>query len=135
MNRKEIMLTDPVNSLMMADDDDFFTTFPSIGRSLKVAGVKTADKGAAFEIEVKTPGFEKKDLKVAVKNGVLTVAGCRKEERKAKTAGGWSETSSESRFVRSMALPSGVDAKKAKINYSNGELRLTLPKQKTGVRK
>ena len=133
--KKEVMLIDPATSLMMADDDDFFTVFPSIGRSLKTAGVTTADKGHAFEIVVKTPGFEKKNLKVNVKNGVLTVQGSRKEERKTKTSGGWSETYSESGFTRSMTLPAGVDAKKTKINYKNGELRLVLPKHRIGAKK
>jgi len=135
MNRKEVMIMDPANSLMMADDDDFFTVFPSIERSLKTAGITTADKGSAFEIVVKTPGFEKKNLKVGVKDGVLTVAGHRKEERRSRSAGGWSETRSESSFTRSVALPDGVDAKKTKINYGNGELKLLLPKHKAGTGK
>ena len=135
MTRKELMLMDPVNDLMMADDDDFLTTFPTIGRTAKLAGVTTADKGRAFEIAVKTPGFEKKDLKVNIKNGMVTVEGVRKEERKVKTAGGSNETRSEICFMRSMTLPAGVDAKKAKIDYRHGELRLTLPKSKACVLK
>ena len=135
MNRKEIMLMDPANSLMMADDDDFFTVFPSPERSLKIAGVTTMDKGAAFEIAVKTPGFEKNDLKVGVKNGVLKVEGARKEKRRVGTAGGWSETRSESSFTRNVPLPDGVEVKKTQIRYTNGELRLTLPKSGAYVRK
>jgi len=130
INRKEVMIADPANSLIIANADDFFTVFPAIGRNLKTTVITTVDKGAAFEIM----GFEKKNLKISVKNWVLTVAGTRKKERKTKTAGSWSETCSRNRFTRSMTPPTGMEVKKIKISYGNGELTLILPRHKAGAR-
>ncbi len=75
------------------------------------------------------PGMEKKDIKVVVKDNVLTVSG----ERKVST------DDSEVRFVRSeifvgsftrsFTLPETIDAEKISADYRNGLLEITLAKK------
>jgi len=99
------------------DQGDGFPGFS--GKELKVVDTKTE-----YRLSLKTPGYDKKHLRVSVKDGMLTFCGERKEESKSKE----SYCSSYGSFTRSMPLPDGVNAKKAKVEVHNGEVKVTMPK-------
>lgn len=84
--------------------------------------VKETDK--AYEVSMKLPGIEKKNVKVDVRGDRLTVQAELKEEKRSKN--GYS--SSHQSFFRSFTLPEGVKGKEAKADFKDGELRIELPK-------
>ncbi|HYS52447.1 MAG TPA: Hsp20/alpha crystallin family protein [Thermoanaerobaculia bacterium] len=70
------------------------------------------------------PGLNKDDVKVEINDNVLTIEGDRKNERRDEQAG-WSERT-YGRFVRSIALPEGINGENANATFKNGVLEITL---------
>jgi len=80
-------------------------------------------------VDVDLPGVEKNAVSISVDADVLTLKGERKQEREEKE--GEDVYRSErfyGSFQRSLQLPSDIDADKVKAAYTNGVLRVTLPK-------
>jgi HSP20 family protein len=83
-----------------------------------------------YRVEAELPGLEEKDIQVTLENGVLTLAGERKEEREEKDEkrGLMHRESFRGRFERSLALPEDADEKSVTASYKNGVLTLAIPK-------
>jgi HSP20 family protein len=81
-----------------------------------------------FSFEI--PGVNPDDVNVTVENGVLTVSGEKKFEKKTgdEKKGPYSVERRYGRFERSIALPQSVDTDKVTAQYENGVLTLELPK-------
>lgn len=130
MTGKELMRIDPLAGLWTeAEELDlpavrFPASFPEVFGKDQEFKVEEGKK--ELKLTMKTPGYEKKDLKVSVKDGMLTVSGERKEENRTKD--GCSYSSSYSSFSRSTPLPGGVNARKAKVEVKNGEVKIVMPK-------
>ncbi|XOV91272.1 MAG: Hsp20/alpha crystallin family protein [Bacteroidota bacterium] len=92
--------------------------------------VNVVDNETSYEIELAAPGYKKKDFKVQVENGILTVSGEteKKEEEKKKnyTRQEFYSTS----FSRSFTLPDDVIKEDVDAKYSDGVLHLILKKTK-----
>jgi HSP20 family protein len=87
----------------------------------------TEDKDS-FKIKVELPGVDKKDVSVAIENGVLTIKGekqIKKEEKDNKTH---RVECSYGSFIRSFTLPKDVESDKTEASFKDGILYLTLPK-------
>ena len=82
-------------------------------------------------VSAELPGLSENDVKVEVNNDVLSIEGERKVEEE-KTEGGVHLTERRyGRFYRAIALPDGADVQKAKADFQNGVLRITVPVQQT----
>lgn len=77
-----------------------------------------------FEI----PGMEKKDIKVAVEDDILTVSGERKFREEEKERNYIRTEIGSGSFSRSFTLPKGVDSGKISAEYKNGLLEVKLAK-------
>lgn len=79
-------------------------------------------------VKAELPGMNKDEIDISLHDGTLTIAGERKPEPKYEEA----ETSRSERFFgrfqRTVTLPKLVEAGKAKANYQDGVLTVTLPK-------
>jgi len=78
------------------------------------------------------PGMDKDKIQVRVENGVLTVEGERKSEKKSGDASGgfYSSEVQYGSYSRSMTLPPNVDGDKVEASYDKGILTVTFPKTK-----
>jgi HSP20 family protein len=75
------------------------------------------------------PGFEEKDLKVSLEDGVLTIEGERNAEVKNEDAKEVRHFETfHGTYRRALRLPSEVDADAVTATYRNGVLTVTLPK-------
>ena len=81
----------------------------------------------AMRFEV--PGWDKSDLKINVKDKVLTVSGEQREESQEKNENYIRSEIRSGSFCRSFTLPNTVDADKIKADYKSGILELTLGKR------
>ena len=88
------------------------------------------DEGDHYLLEADLPGFEKKDITLDIRDDTLTVRAERKSkvEEKDKKDKVIRMERSYGAYQRSFDI-SGVDADKIKAKYTDGVLRLTLPKQ------
>lgn len=83
----------------------------------------------AFSIELAAPGFAKDDFKIDLEEGVLTISAEKKEEKSEKEDRYTRKEYSYNSFSRSFALPQNSNADGIEANYSDGILKLKLPKK------
>ena len=81
----------------------------------------------AFAIETELPGYDKDEITVSMKEGVLTVRAEHKADDKSEKKGYIRRERSFSTVERRFEV-SGVDAGAIRAQYVNGVLPLTLPK-------
>ena len=88
------------------------------------------DEDEQLRLSFEIPGVNPDDVNVTVENGVLTVSGEKKYERRTgdESKGPYSIERRYGRFERTIALPQSVDAAKVTAHYENGVLTLELPK-------
>lgn len=104
--------------------------FSQSGQMLPATDITETDD--AYEVVAELPGISKEDIKVSIKDGVLTINAEReqKQEEKDKKASGRviRQERHYGKYVRSLRL--GGDIKEAEIQaaFDNGVLKLTLPK-------
>ena len=87
------------------------------------------DAGDKFILEAELPGFDKGDIKLDVKDGILTISAQHTENKDEKDDKG-SYIRRERRygsFTRSFDI-TGVDDEHITASYNNGVLELNLPK-------
>jgi HSP20 family protein len=84
-----------------------------------------------IEICAELPGVKQEDIELDVEDGVLTLAGEKKSERKDEN--GYSERS-YGRFERRITLPSNIDEDRCEANFKDGVLTITIPKSEEKAR-
>lgn len=87
--------------------------------------METAD---SVIVKAELPGIESKDVDISVSGDTLTIKGEKKEEREEKGKSFYRAERSYGSFCRTITLPADVEAEKAKADYKNGVLEITLPK-------
>ena len=109
---------------------DFFN-FPSIrteGNADFMPRVNIKDGNDEVELTFEVPGMDKKDIKVSVKDSVLTVSGSRSFESEEKKDNYVRTEIRSGSFCRSFTLPDTVNSDKVKADYKDGMLKVTMPK-------
>ena len=82
----------------------------------------------ALFVEAALPGVKPEDVDITVENGTLTI---RAEEsaQETETNDGWLVREiSRGSVMRTVTLPTGLEADKAEATFENGVLRLRIPK-------
>jgi HSP20 family protein len=80
-------------------------------------------------LEAELPGMNRGDFELTVENNVITLRGERNFEKKDDTDNYHRVERSYGSFTRSFTLPQTVSAEGATAEYTNGVLRVTLPKR------
>ena len=73
--------------------------------------------------------MKKEDFKLAVENNILSISSEKKEESKQENERYTRKEFSYSSFSRSFTMPEHVDTEAISAEYTNGVLKLTLPKK------
>ena len=82
-----------------------------------------------YYLEIDLPGVEKEDIEISVNEGILTISGERKLERKEEKENYTRIESFFGRFERSFKLPADADSDNIEAKYENGVLKLFIPKR------
>ena len=90
--------------------------------------IEVFEKGDKFVVKAEVPGMTEKDIDVSVVGDTLSIRGERKAESEVNDDDYYCCERSYGSFLRSIALPSTVDAKKIEASYDNGVLEVILPK-------
>lgn len=90
--------------------------------------VDIAETDAAYVIKAELPEVDRKDVKVSVENGVLTLSGERKQESEESGKKFHRVERMYGSFARSFTLPDNVDPAKIKATFKDGMLNVELPK-------
>jgi HSP20 family protein len=79
-------------------------------------------------VKASTPGMKSEDIHISVTGDTLNIRGEAREEREEEGHQYHIRERRMSNFSRSILLPTAVNADKAKAEFENGILTLTLPK-------
>ena len=111
--------------------DDFFKpVFYDDSADSMRTDIKETENG--YQLDVEMPGFDKKDIKIALENGYLTVSA----QKSSKDEEGNDKNKNE-RYIRkectvscsrSYYVGNDVEKENVKAKYENGMLTLNVPK-------
>ena len=90
--------------------------------------VDLIDRDDEILVRAEVPGVDKKDLKVDLTGGLLTIRGERRREEKTEEGDFYRAEIARGAFSRTMRLPEDVDFEKAKASFKDGILEIHLPK-------
>jgi HSP20 family protein len=93
-----------------------------------VPAVDFVESDKSYELTAELPGIEAKELDVTLANGILTVKGEKQESKEEKAKEFYLSERRYGSFQRSFQLPDGVEADKIDASFSNGVLKVVLPK-------
>jgi HSP20 family protein len=94
--------------------------------SLPAVNIKETDGG--FDVEVAAPGYQKKDFKIDIQNGVLHISAETSDEKSEENENYTRKEFSYSSFNRSFSLPENVKEENVTAKYEKGLLLLKLEK-------
>lgn len=100
-----------------------------IGRGAWNPSVDIYENKNQIILEAELPGMNRGDFELTVENNVITLRGERNFEKKDDTDNYHRVERSYGSFTRSFTLPQTVSAEGATAEYTNGVLRVTLPKR------
>lgn len=98
-------------------------------KAFTVPSVNIRETEKEFFVELAAPGLSKKDFKVAIENGMLTISAEKKVEKEEKEKEFTRKEFSYSNFSRSFMLPENVNEDKIEAHYDDGILKLQVLKK------
>jgi len=120
------------NLISISDEIDRF--FNDFGLNLRESdtvwrpSVDLSETENTYEVKAEMPGMKKEDIKVEVKENVLTLTGEKKHETKDDKKNFHRLERVYGRFQRSFRLPKEVKSGEIKAKYRNGVLTIEIPK-------
>jgi HSP20 family protein len=91
-----------------------------------IMDIKETDKDMVLKAEL--PGVKKEDINIELENGVLTISGEKKEEKKEENERYRRSERCYGKFVRSLTVPQNLTQDQIKAKFDNGVLEVTFPK-------
>lgn len=108
--------------------DDAFTRPLSIRDGWSSPAIDMYQTDDEVVVKASLPGFKADDVKINITGEVLTLKGEVKHEEEKKERAWHMREQRWGSFERSIALPITVVADRAKADFENGVLTITLPK-------
>jgi len=110
----------------------FFEPFRSFGERVAdwfAPRSEAKASNAHYEIAMELPGVERDDIDISLDDGVLTVKGEKRSEREEEGEGYFFSEREYGRFQRTFRLPGDVMDDKVSADFSNGVLKIRVPKR------
>lgn len=112
--------------------DQFFSnTMRETGRYNYPANIY--DNENSFVIEMSAPGFNKEDFKINIEQQTLNISAETKQENEVQDEKFLRREFSKNNVSRSFILPKTVDLDSISADYTNGILKITLPRREDAV--
>lgn len=120
---------DPLGGLRRSIDrifDDFFAAPALPGGAMRWPSVELRERDDEVVVTAELPGLREEDVELTLEDGFLAIRGEKGAAQEDRDRG-WSERF-YGRFERRIALPAGVEEDKAKAEFRDGLLTVTLPR-------
>jgi HSP20 family protein len=132
-------LREDLNRIFSEIDHEFFPAWASpsarvgetVGRqvhSMWVPAVNMTEEDSEIKVKVQVPGIKPENIEVEVEEGTLTLSGETIEETQEEKGNFLRREIAHGKFYRHLHLPANVLPDKAKAEFENGILTVTLPK-------
>jgi HSP20 family protein len=89
--------------------------------------VDVLEREGQFVVRADLPGLSKEDVKVEIAEGLITIQGERKQEKKEEREGYYYSECGYGSFYRAIPIPEGAEASKATADFHQGVLEVTVP--------
>jgi HSP20 family protein len=96
-------------------------------RGMWAPAIEVRELDNQIEITAELPGLNKDNVKLEVTEDQIILEGEKKTEEEKKEKGYVRSERSYGHFYRAIPLPDGADAEKAKAEFKDGILRVTVP--------
>ncbi|MFL5488578.1 MAG: Hsp20/alpha crystallin family protein [Gemmatimonadaceae bacterium] len=118
----------PIFGLRREIDRLFEDTFARDGNAWTPA-VDIKENDNEIHLELELPGIKPEDVEITAENGVLTIRGEKRSERKEGQENRYHVVErTYGSFMRTFQLPQGVDEDQINADFENGILSLRIPK-------
>lgn len=94
----------------------------------RVLNVDVIERDNEVVLRAEVPGARKEDLDIAVDENSVTIRGSSVYEEQEEEGDYFRSEIARGSFVRSITLPTAIDAEKAKASLEDGILELIMPK-------
>jgi HSP20 family protein len=122
------MTTSPIFGLRREIDRLFDDTFARDGFNWTPA-VDIKENDSEIRLDLELPGLKPEDVDLTAENGILTVRGEKKSERKEGEDNRYHVVErTYGSFLRTFQLPQGIDEDQIKAEFDNGILSIQIPK-------
>lgn len=104
--------------------------------AMRTPHIEAFEKANQLVVRAELPGLKKEEIKVEITDGELTISGERneeEEEEKKKEKGFYRTERRYGSFLRTIALPEGVNVEKTLATIKNGVLEVKMPLAKVVV--
>ena len=101
---------------------------PSDGERGWTPALDIFEKNDRFIVKAELPGMKEDDIDVSVVGDTLTIKGEKKSEEEINEEDFYHLERTYGSFMRSISLPSNVNADKIEAKYEDGVLEVDLPK-------
>lgn len=151
---KEVKSTEPMHALSPFDEWDRlyenifprqwlrsanweWPRFPDLTSQLgsNMPRVDVIDRDKELLVRAELPGVEKDAIDISMTDTSVTIKARTQHEQKEEKGDYYRREISRGVFARTVTLPSEVDTDKAKANFSNGLLEITIPKEEKSRRR
>lgn len=114
--------------------EDFFNNdvlnLPNVARKgMTIPAVNISETEKDYLVELAAPGMKKSDFKINIERNVLTISSETKQEQKEEGKNFTKQEFSYQSFERSFTLPESINQEKIDAKYTDGVLRVALPKK------
>lgn len=122
------------NGLEKFINSDFFS-LPSFDGDIFEPSVDMWDDKKNVYVETEMPGMEPKDIEIRITgNNNLQISACTERHREEKNKKFYRNERYRGDYYREVSLPEPVVGGKAKAEYKNGLLDITIPKNGNGMK-
>lgn len=97
--------------------------------------VDVYEEGGDIVMKAEMPGMKKEEIHVDIGEDSVTISGEKKKEEKVERKDYYRHERSHGSFVRTCALPAGVETEKARAAFKDGVLEIRVPKTEEAKRK
>jgi HSP20 family protein len=109
--------------------NEWFDNSGIMGRTMNIPAVNIAESNESYGVSLAVPGMKKEDFNIDVNGNILTIS-CEKEETKEEKDAMFNRKEyNYSSFSRSFTLPDEVNKERIDANYTDGVLKIMLPKK------
>lgn len=109
-------------------DDRMFRPFEAVSDSFGRLPLDVRSTGDALVVEASLPGFGPDDVDITVENNTLTIRAEQRDERTEESGDWLVREIARGSLMRSVALPTGLEADRAEATFEHGVLTLRIPK-------
>ena len=112
-------------------DDPFFSVGPMEDDAVMGMwnpAVDLYEKDDHYMIKAELPGVDKNNVKIDLKDRLLTLSGERTYENEVNEENYYRRERSYGKFQRAFTLPADVDSDKIKAEFKDGVLQIEIPK-------